>query len=59
VGGQVVIQVVMRRGAVAGGTFYCAKKWGGNCSPCPPFTDAPAVTYTKCLNDLPYPIGDF
>ena len=31
----------MRRGAAAGGTFYSAKKWGGNCLPCPPFTDAP------------------
>ena len=36
VGGQVVIKVVMRRGAAAGGAFYPAKKWGGNCPPCPP-----------------------
>ena len=41
VGGQVVIQVVMRHGFAAGGTFFSAKKWGGNCLPCPPFTDAP------------------
>ena len=39
-GGQVVIQVVMRRGAAAGCVFYSAKKWWGNCPPCPPFTDA-------------------
>ena len=39
----------MRRGAVAGGTFYCAKKWGGNCSPCPPFTDAPANTFPRII----------
>ena len=36
VGGQEVLQVVMRRG----GVFYSAKKWGSNCPPCPPFTDA-------------------
>ena len=42
VGGQVVIHVVMRRGAAAGGAFCSAKKWGGNCHPCPPFTDASA-----------------
>ena len=41
VGGQVVIQVVMRRGAAASGAFYSAKKWGGNCPLCPPFTYAP------------------
>ena len=42
VGGQVAIQVVMRRGATAIGAFYSAKEWGGgNCPPCPPFTDAP------------------
>ena len=35
-GGQVVLQVVMRRGGTAGGTFYSAKKWWGNCHPCPP-----------------------
>ena len=33
VGGQVVIQVVMRRGFAAGGAFYSAKMWGGNCPP--------------------------
>ena len=35
-GGQVVIQEVMWSGTTAGGAFYSAKKWGGNCPPAPP-----------------------
>ena len=42
----------MRRGAAAGGTFYSAKKWGGNCLPCPPFTDAPVVSLTRINRDV-------
>ena len=33
----------MGRGAATGGAFYPAKKWGGNCPPCPPFTYAPVI----------------
>ena len=43
-GGQVVMQVVMWRGATAGGTFYSAKKGWGAISKfphCPPFTYSP------------------
>ena len=35
-GGQVVMQVVMLCGAVAGGAFYSAKKGWGAIAPCPP-----------------------
>ena len=49
-GGQVVMQVVMRRGTVAGGAFYSAKKWGGQLPPLP----SPSLTPLSWYNCLLY-----
>ena len=51
-GGQVVMQVVMRRGFATDDTFYSAKKWRGNCPPCralPPFHLRPCPAYKYLL----------
>jgi hypothetical protein len=35
-GGQVVMRQLWRRAAAAGGAFYSANRWGGNCPLAPP-----------------------
>ena len=44
-GGQVEIQVVMRRGTAAGAALSILPKGGGGAiAPCPPFTYAPVIS---------------
>ena len=50
---QVVLWQLWRRAAAAGGAFYSAKRWGGNCPLCPPYSYAPDI-YVPAVNENTY-----
>ena len=47
-GGQVVMRQLWRRAAAAGGAFYSANRWGGNCPLAPPPVTPLFVIISTC-----------